>query len=57
MTNDAKIDLAFTLVKGVIELFKRHQQGENVTADLNELLKRTTALKEKETAIANKPVN
>jgi len=43
-------------VEALIGLFHRHQQGENVSADLNELLTKVQSLKDKETAIANAPI-
>lgn len=56
MDNNARIDLAFTLISGIIRLFKKHQQGDNVSDELNELLAKTTILKNKEMAIANSPL-
>lgn len=44
------------IVVELLGLFKRHQQGENVTKDLNELLDKVGELKAKEEAIANAPL-
>ena len=50
------IELLSAAVEALIGLFKRHQQGENVTKDLNELLDKVRDLKFKEQAIANAPL-
>lgn len=42
-------------IQALIEMFIRHQQGTNVTADLIELQSRVRTLLEQEQAIANTP--
>jgi len=39
--------------EALLGLFRRHQQGENVTADLDALLKKVQSLKAEEEFIAN----
>lgn len=50
--NAQNIELLFNITRGIISLFQRHQQGENVSADLNELLEKVQVLKTKEEARA-----
>lgn len=54
---DPNLNLAFIMLNTILDLFKRHQQGENVTADLIELQTRVRTLLDKELAIANQTNN